>query len=190
VKRVLMIAGPNGAGKTTAAMTLLPRFLGIHEFVNADEIARGLNPLQPEAQAVTAGRVMIERIAQLTQQGKNFGFETTCAGLHHRTTFMACKQSGYETALAFLWLPNAQMSIRRVKYRVKSGGHSIPPDVIRRRYKKGLYHLIHDYLPLVDRAVIYDNSNSLNVSQLPIIAEKSPAKSEVTICNDTIWKKF
>lgn len=133
---------------------------------------------------------MIHRIGELTRQKKNFGFETTAAGTHHLSTLKSCQQAGYETMLAFLWLPNAAMAIRRVKYRVKSGGHSIKSDVIRRRYKKGLYHLVKHYLPLVDRAIIYDNSNTLTLSKLPIIAEKLPGKSDVMVHDNAIWQKI
>lgn len=186
-KRVLMIAGPNGAGKTTAAMTLLPKFLGIHEFVNADEIARGLNPLNLEGQAIAAGKIMISRIENLTESGKSFGFESTGAGITHKDTLRRCKAAGYETALAFLWLPNAEMAVRRVKYRVQSGGHAIPEDTIRRRYNNGLKHLLIDYLPLVDRAVIYDNSQA---GGMHLIAEKSPVHLQLDIRDNTIWKKI
>ena len=78
-----MLAGPNGAGKTTAASILLPKMLHIWEFVNADEIARGLSPFNPAEAAVAAARLMIERIHILIQEGKSFGFETTCAGRGH-----------------------------------------------------------------------------------------------------------
>ena len=61
-KDVVTIGGPNGAGKTTAARRLVPKGLGIREFVNADEIARGLSPFNPEGSARAAGRLMVERI--------------------------------------------------------------------------------------------------------------------------------
>lgn len=182
-----MIAGPNGAGKTTAAMTLLPQFLNIHEFVNADEIARGLNPLNLEGQAIAAGKIMLSRIAQLIESGKSFGFESTGAGITHKDTLLRCKAAGYETALAFLWLPSAEMAIRRVKYRVQSGGHTIPEDTIRRRYHNGLKHLVSDYLPLVDRAVIYDNSQA---SGMHLIAEKFPDHPQLNVHDNLIWHKI
>ncbi len=80
MKDVIVIGGPNGAGKTTAASRLLPITLGLHEFLNADEIARGLSPFDPEANALAAGRLMIDRIDKLVAAGKTFSFETTCAG--------------------------------------------------------------------------------------------------------------
>ena len=73
---VFGLLGPNGAGKTTAANQLLPVTLNLHEFLNADEIARGLSPFDPEGNAVPAGRVMIDRIDKLVAAGKSFAFET------------------------------------------------------------------------------------------------------------------
>jgi len=98
---VFMIGGANGAGKTTASMLLLPKFLDVFEFVNADEIAHGLNPLKPETAQISAGRLMIERIKSLTDARKNFAFETTCAGQHHLETLKACRNAGYKTNLVF-----------------------------------------------------------------------------------------
>ena len=83
MKEVIVIGGPNGAGKTTAAADLLPRHLHISEFVNADEIARGLSPFNPDGTAVAAGRLMLDRIRYLIEANKSFSFETTCAARGH-----------------------------------------------------------------------------------------------------------
>ena len=74
-----IIAGPNGAGKTTAAMTVLPEALHVIEFVNADEIARGLSPLNPAGMAIEAGKIMLRRIKQLADDNEDFSIETTLA---------------------------------------------------------------------------------------------------------------
>lgn len=130
---VIMIAGPNGAGKTTAAMTLLPDFLHMREFVNADEIARGLSPLNASSVAIEAGRLMLKRLHTLIEQRKHFAFETTGAGQGHIRTLERCRDAGYEISLAFLYLLSAEVAIDRVKLRVSQGGHDVPqPDIIRR----------------------------------------------------------
>ena len=159
MKRILMIGGPNGAGKTTAAMTLLPKFLPIHEFLNADEIARGLNPIHPEAQTMASGRIMLERMQRLQRDGKSFAFESTCASRRHIHFLSACKAQGYEIILLFLWLPSPDMAAQRVAHRVREGGHSIPLPTIHRRYHRGLWHLVHDYMPLADQVTLYDNTH-------------------------------
>src|ERR1041385_8616379 len=101
-----MIGGPNGAGKTSAALELVPRELDIREFVNADEIARGLSPFNPEGAALAAGRLMIERIRALVAAGESFAFETTCASLRHAGLLRNCRLIGYRLNLVFLWLPS------------------------------------------------------------------------------------
>jgi predicted ABC-type ATPase len=78
-----IIAWPNGAGKTTASYTLLPDMLDCREFVNADEIARGLSPFNPESMAFEAGRIMLQRIEQLVDSKTTFAFETTLSTLSY-----------------------------------------------------------------------------------------------------------
>src|SRR6266545_7784284 len=90
-KNAVMIGGPNGAGKTSWAYRQLPSTLFITEFVNADEIARGLSPLDPESSALSAGRLMIERLQMLVRARENFAFETTCAGRSHVHLLQQCR---------------------------------------------------------------------------------------------------
>jgi predicted ABC-type ATPase len=158
-KEVVVIGGPNGAGKTTWAYRRLPSTLGLREFVNADEIARGISPLDPEASALAAGRLMIERLNELISAGHSFAFETTCSGRGHVRLLQICRATGYRITLIFLWLPSAKIALSRVARRVSQGGHRIPDDVIVRRYSAGLRNMRHIYLPLADEAYIYDNSD-------------------------------
>lgn len=73
--KVYVIAGPNGAGKTTFAKEYLPGYASCLEFLNADLIAAGLNPFAPENENVRAGRLLLSRIRELRQEGKDFGPE-------------------------------------------------------------------------------------------------------------------
>src|SRR5271155_1333387 len=127
-----IIAGPNGAGKTTAAMTLLPEYLHVREFVNADEIARGLSPFNAEGVAMQAGRIMLERMKALVDAGEDFTFETTLASRSFAPFIRNARAHGYKTHLVFLWIADAAVSVDRVALRVSRGGHHIPEDVIRR----------------------------------------------------------
>jgi predicted ABC-type ATPase len=158
-KNVVVVAGPNGAGKTTWVVRRLPPTLNIREFVNADEIARGISPLDPEGNAVAAGLVMIERLNELISTGHSFAFETTCAGRGHIRRLQQCRAANYRITLVFLWLPSADVALARVARRVSEGGHHIPDDVVVRRYSAGLRNMRHIYLPLADMALIYDNSD-------------------------------
>jgi predicted ABC-type ATPase len=156
---VVIVGGPNGAGKTTWAVKHLSAALNIREFVNADEISRGLSPLDPEASALAAGRLMLERLDALVDAGASFAFETTCAGRGHVKLLNRCRGAGYFITLVFLWLPSGETAQTRVAQRITQGGHRIPNDVILRRYAAGLRNMRHLYLPLADMALIYDNSD-------------------------------
>ena len=132
-----IIAGCNGAGKTTASYTILPEILHCKEFVNADEIARGLSPFQPEAVAIQAGKIMLQRIKELITLNKDFAIETTLTTLSYKQTINKAKEKGYKVTLIFFWLNDVNLAIKRVESRVLDGGHNIPEETIRRRYKKG-----------------------------------------------------
>ena len=163
VKDVVVVGGPNGAGKTTAVFDLLPDALAIWEFVNADEIARGLSPFDPESTAIAAGRLMLQRMGELVGAGQSFAFETTCASRGHARFLHNAKDAGYRVTLLFLWLPSSDLAVARVARRISEGGHRIPPDVIHRRYRLGLQNMRRLYLPLADVALIYDNSDNARV---------------------------
>lgn len=131
--RVLVIGGPNGAGKTTAVLKLLPELIGSNEFVNADQIARGLSPFNPEATEMEAGRLMLKRIDELARAQCDFALEATLSarGLAQRLTRLQAE--GYTIHLLYLGLRDPELAVGRVRLRVRSGGHSIPEEVIRRR---------------------------------------------------------
>lgn len=160
-----IISGCNGAGKTTASMTVLPDVLACEEFVNADEIAKGLSPFHPEEMAIEAGKLMLRRIEVLLSQSKTFAIETTLATRSYKSLVERAKSLGYTVTLLFFWLPSPEMAEMRVASRVASGGHDIPKDVIYRRYWLGLQNLFNIYAPIVDYWSLYDNS----ISQQPIV---------------------
>lgn len=156
-KNIYIIAGCNGAGKTTASFTILPEILNCKEFVNADEIAKGLSPFQPEKVAFEAGRIMLERVEFLLKSNENFAFETTLSTKSYKQKLIQAKKNGFNIKLLFFWLPTIEMAINRVAIRVSEGGHNIPEDVITRRYSRGIQNLFKIYLPLCDSWMIYDN---------------------------------
>jgi predicted ABC-type ATPase len=153
-----VIAGPNGAGKTTFATEFLPDFVKCREFLNADLIAAGLSPFAPETQNMRAGRLLLERIRELSKAREDFGFETTLAGRIHVKLLTDLQRWGYRIDLFFLWLPSAEVAIRRVAQRVSEGGHAVPEDVVRRRLVSGVRNLFQLYGPRVDSWWLYDAS--------------------------------
>jgi predicted ABC-type ATPase len=157
-KRLYIISGCNGAGKTTASFNILPEILSCKEFVNADEIARGISPFQPEKVAVEAGRLMLNRISELMEDGEDFAFETTLSTRSYKNRIVDAQRTGYFVTLIYYWLETPQLAEKRVELRVKEGGHNIPKDVINRRYIKGIQNLFNIYIPVCDYTLIFDNS--------------------------------
>jgi len=157
-KRILIIAGPNGAGKTTFAKEYLPNEAGCPIFVNADLIAEGLSPFQPDIVAIRAGRLMLSQINEHVRKRESFAFETTLSGRGYARRIPRWQGQGYQVKLFFLRLPTPEMAIVRVKQRVREGGHDVPEAVIRRRFHSGWYNFENIYRDLADEWVLYDNS--------------------------------
>jgi len=167
--QLYIISGCNGAGKTTASYTILPEILKCKEFVNADEIARGLSPFQPEKVAIEAGKIMLRRIDELIKEETSFAIETTLASRTHRNTILLAREKGYNITLVYFWLSSVELAKERVKNRVQEGGHNIDKQVIERRYYAGIKNLFDIYLPIVDMAMVFDNSTVEHI----FIAEKT-----------------
>ncbi len=155
---VVVLAGPNGSGKSTVAPDLLQGALAVTEYVNADTIAQGLSGFAPEGAALEAGKIMLRRLQELAGRRDDFAFETTLASRSFAPWLRGLRRSGYAVHLAFLWLPSAEFAIKRVAERVHAGGHNIPEDVIRRRYRAGLRNLFAMYQPLCADWWVFDNS--------------------------------
>jgi len=183
--QLYIISGCNGAGKTTASYTILPEILECKEFVNADEIAHGLSPFQPEKVAIEAGRIMIKRIDELLREMTNFAIETTLASRTYKNTILTARKKGYNITLIYFWLNNVELAKERVKNRVKEGGHNIDSQVIDRRYYAGIKNLFDIYLPIVDIALIYDNSNIQHV----FIAKKE-LENNIQIDNNQLFNQI
>jgi predicted ABC-type ATPase len=179
---IVVVAGPNGAGKSTVAPALLQGALGVTEFVNADQIARGLSAFNPEGAAIAAGRVMLARLRELSQQHVSFAFETTLASRSTAVWLDELTASGYAAHLVFLWLPSADFALQRVRDRVRSGGHNVPEETVRRRYAKGIQNFFDLYQDRVETWRVYDASGVE-----PRMAAARLNKHEVKVYDETIW---
>jgi predicted ABC-type ATPase len=164
-----VIAGPNGAGKTTFIRRFAPRHLSLLDFLNADELARGLSPLAPERAQIEAGRLMLERVRKFIAEGRSFAMETTLSGRTYRLLLKQAKEAGYSTHLDFLVLPSVEDSIQRVANRVVQGGHNVPEADLRRRFRLGLQNLFTLYRPLCDTWNVY-----LNADDATLVAHGTP----------------
>ena len=179
-KYLYIIGGCNGAGKTTASFNILPDLLNCKEFVNADEIARGLSPFQPESVSIKAGRLMLKRIDELINSNQDFSFETTLSTKSFTNTIENARSKGYYVTLIFFWLESIELAKDRVRKRVSEGGHNIEIDVIERRYNAGIKNLFSLYCNKVDSLLIYDSSKA----ESELIAEKEIEDELFTIYNN------
>ena len=176
--RLYIISGCNGAGKTTASYSLLPEMLNCTQFVNSDEFAKGLSPFNPEKASIQASRYMLMKIRYLLKRNQDFAVETTLATRTLLKTVKMAQSAGYTVTLLYFWLNSPELAIERVKARVATGGHDIPEDTIRRRYKVGVDYFFYHYAPVCERWILADNS------QIPfrVIAEGS--KDEIINIKD------
>lgn len=177
-KNLYIISGCNGAGKTTASYSVLPKLLDCKQFVNADEIAKGLSPFCPESVAIQAGKLMLLRIEELLASDETFSIETTLATRSYSELVKRAQEKGYKVTLLYFWLNSPELAVERVARRVREGGHNIPKDVIYRRYEKGLKNLFNIFIPIVDSWMIVDNG----VEPREIIAKGT--KNEMKTFND------
>lgn len=180
-----IISGCNGAGKTTFASSLLLDFFQCKEFVNADKIAEGLSPFNPESAALSAGKIMIDRLENLSRQQVDFGIETTLSGKVYEKIIHKNREKGYTIWLIYLWLSTPDLAKKRVALRVQKGGHNITNEVTDRRYLRGVKNLFQLYMPLCDRWFIFDNSG---ISPLPV-CEGTYAKT-ANIFQPDIWAQI
>lgn len=157
VKQLWLLAGGNGAGKSTFYRCMLqPRGLAL---VNADNIARSLDPDNAELASYAAAELAEHLRYDLLNKGVSFCFETVFSH-PSKIDFMAhAKALGYEVILVFIHLDNSELNSARVAQRVSEGGHSVPEEKIVNRIPRTLSH-IKAALPLADQVHLLDNSSS------------------------------
>jgi len=181
----IALAGPNGAGKSTAGPALVRETLGVTEYVDADVLARGVAPEAPESAAIEAGRVMLHQLHDLADNGTSFAFETTLASRSFAPWIQGLRGRGWEFHLLFLWLPDPDFAVGRVRDRVLMKGHSVPANIIRRRYESGLRNFFRLYRPLATQWRMYDNSGA----EAALIAA-GDASGEKSVLNAGLWQSI
>ncbi len=184
-KNLYIISGCNGAGKTTASYSVLPKMLDCLEFVNADEIARGLSPFNPESVAIEAARLMLQRIEDLLAKDETFAIETTLATKSYINLVRRAQAKGYRVNILFFWLRTPELALQRVAERVASGGHNIPEEIVRRRYVAGISNLFRIFIPEVDFWNIYDNSQKPRI-QIAL----GGREADTIVFNNTLYQEL
>ncbi|HRJ05211.1 MAG TPA: zeta toxin family protein [Ignavibacteria bacterium] len=182
---IYIIAGCNGAGKSTTANVILPQFLNCKEFVNADSIAAGLSPFQPEKVSFQAGRIMLNRIKELISERSTFAFETTLTTKSYVNIIKVAKAKKYKIILFYFWLNSVELALARIEDRVKKGGHNIPNNVVIRRYTRSLENLVNIFIPICNEWSIFDNSTD----KMNLIAEGTRLSNSLILDNQQ-WEQI
>jgi len=182
---VIVLGGVNGAGKSTSARALLAEQLSVTTFVNADEIARGLNAFAPETVAFAAGRVMLQRLTELVVERADFAFETTLAGRTYLPILSEWQRNGYGVEMYYFWLRSPELALSRVRARVRRGGHDIPERILRQRFGRSLHNFWNDYRYVADSWFAYDNSDDD-----PILLAAGSRSDEPQLADQSRWKEF
>lgn len=182
--RVVVLGGINGAGKTTASNHILVKVFQISKFVNADRIARGLNGINPEAEAFRAGRIMLDELNDLASRRVDFAFESTLAGKAYAAWLNSLRSAGYEVYLFYYWLNSPELAISRIANRVAAGGHFVPDQTVRLRYQRSVRNFFELYQPVCDWWEVYDNS----YGERELIAIGST--DDILIGNQDLWEQF
>lgn len=181
-KNVYIIAGPNGAGKTTFAIKFLPEYAKCSNFVNADLIANGLSPFSPGAAAIKAGKLVLEQIHEFAKKRVDFAFETTLSGKLYVKLFKSLKKKGYKIHIFFLWVPDSDLVVSRIKNRVAQGGHDVPVRDVLRRFNRSIINFFKLYQPLADSWMLFDNAGVTPI----LIAERR--NSKVKIIDESLYR--
>jgi predicted ABC-type ATPase len=161
-----LIAGPNGVGKTTYAFRHIRAVSGSVNFVNLDEIARGLSPLAPEVQRVRAARTALDLTRLFLREGVSFSLETTLAGRGHLGTIARAYAAGFDVRLLYFAVTTVDICLSRIARRVLEGGHDVPEAEVRRRFGRSIANL-PTYLQRVGLWRVFDN----NGHQPVVVAE-------------------
>lgn len=150
-----LIAGVNGSGKTTFALDYFKN--NQTTFINADLIATGLSPINPDVSQFAAGKLMLGKIKECIDNKIDFAVETTLSSKNYLKTIQQLKQDGWCVELLYLYLPSVELSKQRVAERVKNGGHNIKTTDIERRYNRSVSHLVNEYFNAVEVITCLNN---------------------------------
>jgi len=183
-KNVYIIAGPNGSGKTTFAKEFLPDYAKCQNFINADLIAQGLSPFSPQQVAIKAGKLVLSQIHEFAEKDADFAFESTLAGKSYVNLFKELKAKGCRLHLFFLWIPDTNLAIARIKDRVAEGGHHVPHQDVKRRFTRSICNFFKLYQPLLDSWMLFDNAGSV-----PKLIAKTK-NGHIIVSNQELFEKI
>ena len=183
MKTLYIIAGANGSGKSTISKELLPEENIV--YINADDIAKQLCPNDMQSVRIKAGKEVYARIDKMFTQGQSFALETTLSGLGHIKTIETAKEYGYKVIIIYTFVDSPEICIKRIKTRVKNGGHPIPEEDVIRRFSRSQKHFWNTYKDLADNWVLYYNGGD----DIIIVAQQNKGK-QVEILAENLYTIF
>ena len=157
-KSINIVAGPNGSGKTTFAKSFLTLDKAVPIFLNPDLIAAGISPVDDEQASFQAGRVLLTDIKNRLANGESFGFESTLSGKTYLTLLKEARRGGYSITIYFFFVDSVDLSLKRIRQRVKEGGHNIPKNSVLRRQSRCFENFWNLYRPFSDDWYLFNNS--------------------------------
>jgi predicted ABC-type ATPase len=181
--KLIIFAGANGSGKTTAAKYLLPK-LKVKEFINADEIAKGLSPLNAAEQGMAAGRLVLKRTDQFIEAKKSFAVESTLSGSNIKSLIKKASALNYEIEMHYIFCSDVRINMKRIAQRVKEGGHHVPADDVKRRYWRSLKNFF-SYMKVCDTIIMYDTTDG-SVEEF----SRTVTRRMLMIYNDALFDRF
>lgn len=159
VKRFWLIAGPNGVGKTTYAFRNVAAVSGSMNFVNLDEVARGLSPLAPRLAEREAARIVLQRARDFIRHSVVFSMETTMSGRAHLGLIEEARANGLSPSLLYFSVRTPRICLERIARRVAEGGHDVPPAIVHRRFERSHRNLAA-YCAATDLWRVYEASGA------------------------------
>ena len=153
---MIVIAGPNGAGKSTLYRTrVAPAFAGL--FINADIIQRDeLDDERPQA-AYRAAEIATRRRSEMLARGRDLVTETVFSHPSKLDLVKEARARGHTVLVMHVGVDSPDLSVARVSYRARAGGHDVPEIKIRERYDRS-GPLVREAVRLADTGLVYDNS--------------------------------
>jgi predicted ABC-type ATPase len=154
--RLTVIAGANGSGKTT--LTRLNQ-IDFREFplLDPDAISKALHPTAPGTSAVAAARKVLNSARQHIEKGESFAVETTLSGQGYLQMMLDTRARGFEIVLVYIGTERVEINVARIRDRVLAGGHDVPEEDVRRRYKRSFENL-PTAIQRADHTILFDNS--------------------------------
>lgn len=157
------MAGPNGSGKSTIVDPYIQERFPVWPKLNADRVVLAL----AEERAATASPALSLEAANLVDttarclmlHRQPFVLETVLASDKYRALVPAARRGGLIFRLVYVTTDRPDVNVNRVRERVLGGGHDVPEDRIRERWKRSMDNLPW-FAARADRLLVLDNSGA------------------------------